>query len=367
MCARAPSASRSATSASDGLILRPPLSVARFQPIDFPPTAEALERLFAPLSQASRIVAAVSGGPDSITMMHLLARWSAAAQRPPVLVATVDHGLRPEAADEAAFVAREATALGLPHRTLPWTGDKPRTGLQEAAREARYRLLGQYAREEGASHLVTAHTEDDQAETVLMRLARGSGLSGLAGMRRERDREGIRHVRPLLDWPKSSLLDLCRAEGWPFVSDPSNVDERFARVRWRKLMPLLAAEGLTASRLARLSERMRRADEALDTKARDALEQAGPMTVDDGLSFQACPLAHEPFEIALRVLEQALSRVGLGLGNSRLERLEACTARLREAARAGEGLRLTIAGALVQLDRSGRVLVRPEPPRHRGR
>lgn len=334
---------------------------------DIFPSAEALEHLFAPLDRATRIVAAVSGGPDSVAMMHLLARWAAAARHPPVLVATVDHGLRPEAADEAAFVAREAADLGFPHRTLVWTGEKPQTGLQEAAREARYRLLVQQAREAGASHLATAHTQDDQAETVLMRLARGSGLSGLAGMRRERNRDGIRHVRPLLDWPKSSLLELCRAEGWPFASDPSNADERFARVRWRKLMPLLAAEGLTAGRLARLSERMRRADEALGIKAREALDRAGPVSGDGEFSFQAQSLADEPFEIALRMLEQALAEVGLGLGNSRLHRLEACTERLREAGRAGEALRLTIAGALVHLGRSGRISIRPEPPRHRGR
>lgn len=331
------------------------------------PSADALERLFAPLERATRVIAAVSGGPDSMAMMHLLAQWSAQAPRPPILVVTIDHGLRPEAADEAGLVAREAEALGFPHRTLVWTGEKPQAGLQEAAREARYRLLVRHAREEGASHLVTAHTQDDQAETVLMRLARGSGLSGLAGMRRERDREGIRHVRPLLDWSKASLLALCHAEGWRYVNDPSNTDDRFARVRWRKLMPLLASEGLTADRLARLAERMRQADEALEDKARQALERAQPSLADGSFAFQGAALAEEPFEIALHILEQALAGAGLGLENSRLHRLEACTERLREAVRAGETLRLTLAGALIHLDRSGMVLIRPEPPRRRGR
>lgn len=328
---------------------------------------EGLEHLFGSLSQASGIVAAVSGGPDSMALMHLLARWRAADPHPPVLVATVDHGLRPEAAEEAAFVAQHAALLGLPHRTIAWTGEKPQAGVQEAAREARYRLLVRYAHEEGASHLVTAHTLDDQAETVMIRLSRGSGLSGLAGMRPQRDRDGILHARPLLGLPKRALLDLCRKEDWGFVSDPSNADERFARVRWRRIMPLLAHEGLTAERLARLAERAAQAEEALDAKAREALDRAEPRVDGEGFSFKAGILANEPFAIALRVLEQALVRACLSLENSRLQRLEACTERLRESIRQGGGLRLTIAGGLVRLDSSGRVWIRQEPPRHRGR
>lgn len=328
---------------------------------------EGLGRLFGSLGPAIGIVAAVSGGPDSMALMHLLARWRGAGAHPPVLVVTVDHGLRPEAADEAAYVAEHAAGLGLSHQTLVWTGEKPQAGVQEAAREARYRLLVHYAHEKGASHLVTAHTLDDQAETVMMRLSRGSGLSGLAGMRRQGDRNGILHARPLLDLPKQALLNLCRREGWGFVSDPSNMDERFARVRWRRIMPLLAHEGLTAERLARLAERAAQAEEALDLKAQEALDRAEPRLGHDGFSFDAGILANEPFEIALRILEQALIRAGLRLENSRLQRLEACTSRLREAIGQGGPLRLTVAGALVRLDPSGRVSVRQEPPRHRGR
>ncbi|KFG70030.1 tRNA lysidine(34) synthetase TilS [Microvirga sp. BSC39] len=334
---------------------------------DDPLSDEGLERLFSSLTQASGILIAVSGGPDSMALMHGLARWASLKRRPPIHVATVDHGLRPEAADEAAFVAREAALLGLPHRTLLWTGEKPATGIQEAAREARYRLLVDHAREMAASHLVTAHTLDDQAETLMMRLARGSGLSGLAGMRRDTDRRGIRHVRPLLGLPKSHLLDHCRHQGWRFVTDPSNADERYARVRWRRLMPLLAAEGLTAERLARFAERAAQADEALDAKAREAFDRGEPFIEAGILSFQAKILTDEPFDIALRVLELALGEAGLDLDNSRLHRLEACTERLRQAAGAGEALSLTIAGAHLRLTQAGRVSVGPEPPRHRGR
>ncbi|MGO4388108.1 tRNA lysidine(34) synthetase TilS [Microvirga sp. 2YAF29] len=318
------------------------------------------------MSDAKGIVAAVSGGPDSIALMHLLARWDIPT-RPPILITTVDHGLRPEAAEEAAFVGREAAALGFSHRIFTWTGEKPQTGLQEAAREARYRLLVQCAKEAGASHLLTAHTQDDQAETIMMRLARGSGLKGLAGMRRERDRDGIIHARPLLDLPKAALLDLCRENGWPFITDPSNANERFARVRWRRLLPLLAEEGLTAARLARLAERAAQADEALEAKARQALAEARPIEDEKSLSFNAACLADEPFEIALRVLAQALERIGLPLDNARLARLETGVERLGHALRTGEGLRMTLAGALIDLDRTGRLVLSPEPPRSRGR
>ncbi|MDF2974970.1 MAG: tRNA lysidine(34) synthetase TilS [Microvirga sp.] len=114
--------------------------MAPVSPPDDPFSKEGLERLFSSLNEASGILAAVSGGPDSMALMHGLARWAAIGQRPPIHVATIDHGLRPEAAEEAAFVAREAALLSLPHRTLSWTGQKPMAGIQEAARKARYRL-----------------------------------------------------------------------------------------------------------------------------------------------------------------------------------------------------------------------------------
>ncbi|MBD2748305.1 tRNA lysidine(34) synthetase TilS [Microvirga sp. BT688] len=341
--------------------------MAPISPPDDPLSDEGLERLFSSLNPASGILIAVSGGPDSIALMYGLARWASLGDRPTISVATVDHGLRPEAADEAAFVAREAAQLGLPHRTLVWSGQKPATGIQEAAREARYHLLVEHAREMAASHLVTGHTLDDQAETVMMRLSRGSGLQGLAGMRRETDRQGIQHVRPLLGISKSHLLDHCRQHDWRFVTDPSNQDERYARVRWRRLMPLLAAEGLTAERLARLAERAAQADEALDIKAREAFDRGEPRLEAGTLSFQARILTSEPFDIALRVLELALMQAGLKLDNSRLHRLEACTERLRQAAGAGEALSLTIAGAHLRLTQAGQVSVGPEPPRQRGR
>jgi tRNA(Ile)-lysidine synthase len=330
-------------------------------------TDEGLTHLFAPLVGASGALAAVSGGPDSIALMHLLARWIAAAGRPPVSVATVDHGLRAESAEEAAFVAHEAAALGLPHKILAWAGRKPSSRLQEAARQARYDLLFEEAGRIGASHVLTAHTRDDQAETVLMRLSAGSGITGLGGMRCIVFRGDVLLVRPLLAVSKADLIGLCAAQGWEFLEDPSNTDPRFARVRWRNLMPDLAREGLTAVRLARLAARAARADAALDAKAKEAFARARLEAEAHSLRIQGAVLAAEPFEIALRVLGLALDKSRSATGPSRLDRLESCTDRLRRSLGEGKPLRTTLAGALILLDRDGNLCIAREKPRRRGR
>src|SRR5947209_5554507 len=174
---------------------------------DLPITAAEAKALFADWTAAPALVLAVSGGPDSVAMMWLVARWRRALRKGPRLVAvTIDHGLRSEAAREARDVKQLARSLDLPHRTLRWTDAKPATGLQAAARDARYRLLARAARATGATHVLTAHTEDDQAETLLMRMSRGSGIAGLAAMARQTPRDGVVLARPLLQIPKARLL-----------------------------------------------------------------------------------------------------------------------------------------------------------------
>src|SRR6201996_9267504 len=156
--------------------------------------------LFAEWKAAPALVLAVSGGPDSVALMWLMARWRRALARGPSLVAvTVDHGLRQASAREARDVKRLAQSLGLVHHTLRWRDVKPKTGLPAAAREARYLLLARAAQDHGASHILTAHTCDDQAETLLMRMLRGSGIAGLAAMARQTRREGVVLARPFLD------------------------------------------------------------------------------------------------------------------------------------------------------------------------
>lgn len=324
---------------------------------------EARARLAPLVAELGRqgLVLAVSGGPDSVALMRLCAPLARAAGAA-VTVATIDHGLRPGSAAEAGTVAGWAAACGLPHATRAWIGEKPARGLQDAAREARYALLAEIAREAGAGAIATAHHRDDQAETVLMRLAAGSGVAGLAGMRARSRRGGLVLARPFLDVPKARLVAACDARGWPYLEDPSNRAERFARARLRRIAPRLAAEGLDAARLARLARRAARADEALERAAEAAyaraLIAASPPTLD------AAALLAEPEEIALRVLARALRAAGGGAGPERLARLEALWARLAPALAEGRALRATLAGALVAAA-DGAVRVAPEPPRRR--
>lgn len=345
-----------------------------------PISAQDAKRLFAPWKAAPAIVLAVSGGPDSIALMWLAARWRRALARGPRLIAvTVDHGLRAEASREARDVKRLAQSLDLPHRTLRWSGAKPKTGLPAAAREARYLLLAQLARKSGASHILTAHTRDDQAETLLMRLLRGSGIAGLAAMARETERDGVMLARPFLNVSKVRLVATLNRAKVGFADDPTNRDLTFTRPRLRSLMPVLAAEGGDARSLARLASRLARANAAVEVLVEGAerylalrdremfgtgnlasRSEAGVKTFD-GKAFAALPE-----EIRLRLLLRAINRLGHE-GPAELGKVEALLAaldrNLAERKAAGRPvLKQTLAGALVSLV-DGRIRVGPAPAR----
>ena len=205
-----------------------------------------------------RLGVAVSGGPDSVALLLL-----AAATRPgQVEAATVDHGLRRESAAEARFVAELCNRLGVPHASL--TVDvSPGASLQARARNARYRALTDWATEERLDAVATAHHADDQAETLLMRLARGAGLSGLAATRRIRqlDRD-VMLVRPLLGWRRAELRDIVHAAGIEPVDDPANRDPRHDRSRFRGLVE--RADWAEADRLASSAQWLAEAEEAIE-------------------------------------------------------------------------------------------------------
>ncbi|MBA4789325.1 MAG: tRNA lysidine(34) synthetase TilS [Rhizobiales bacterium] len=315
---------------------------------DFAPAE--LERLFASLGAYGHVLVALSGGPDSTALLLLAARWRAdRGSGPRLSAATVDHGLRPGARAEAEAAGALCARIGLPHAILPWTGEKPATGLQEAARAARYDLLLGHARETGADALALAHTLDDQAETILFRLARGSGPAGLIGMRARSTRAGTDLLRPLLDVPKARLVHHLDGLGVSYARDPSNLDLRQARPRLRAVAPVLAAEGLTPARLARLGLRLARADAALRVQAEAAGARCLLERSAHRVRLDAARLFAEPEEISLRILMEALDAFA-GEGEVELAKAERLHGLLAEAARAGGRRTGTLAGALARVE-----------------
>jgi tRNA(Ile)-lysidine synthase len=324
-------------------------------------TPGSIDAILAPLADAPALLA-VSGGPDSTALLVMAANWARRRERPRIEAATVDHGLRPEGADEAAAVGDLCRKLGVPHRTLLWRGDKPKTRLQERAREARYALLADHARAVGAEVVVTAHHLDDQAETVLFRLLRGSGMSGLAGMAARTTRDGLTLLRPLLSLAKTDLVAYCEAEGVAFARDPSNEDPRYARTRMRALLETLSAEGLDAApALARLARRAARVEDAL---ARQTAEAETRLRLIETGACHAADLWAEPTEIVQRLLTSTIAIIG-GREASRigLEKIEALAAGLRQAHESGERFSANVGGAWVRSDGNGAVRVEREPPR----
>ncbi|HEX6217935.1 MAG TPA: tRNA lysidine(34) synthetase TilS [Sphingomicrobium sp.] len=229
------------------------------------PDAQLVARFRADLDRLSPkdepVGLAVSGGPDSVALLLL-----AHAARPGRIEAiTVDHALRPESAMEASFVADLCSRLGVPHHVaLAEWQEKPRSGLQEKARAERYRLIADWLRRSSMTAVCTGHHRDDQAETLLMRLARGSGVRGLAAMRPSAPLPGaadLRLLRPLLAWRHAEIVALCEAAGLTPVADPSNDEPRFERVRLRQV---LASLELDAAALARSADNLRSADDAIE-------------------------------------------------------------------------------------------------------
>ena len=273
------------------------------------------------------------------------------ATGPKLVAVTIDHGLRKQSAAEARDVKTFAASLGVEHVTMRWTGAKPSTGIPAAAREARYALLEKAARKAGATCILTAHTLDDQAETFLMRMSRGSGLTGLAAMAPVSVRGHVSIVRPLLDQPKSRLIASLEKAGIPFADDPTNRDTAFARPRWRGLMPGLAQEGINARNIARLARRLARADEALDIVV-DRAESALVYSVVDRQFIEASSFLTLPGEVALRLLHRAIDRVGYE-GPAELGKVEDLLDEVVDAAAASRALVPADAGRCTDRGRSG--------------
>ncbi|MFK4813087.1 tRNA lysidine(34) synthetase TilS [Devosia sp. ZW T5_3] len=273
--------------------------------------AAALDQLFAAVAGEQAIGLAVSGGADSLALLLLAHGWASARDNAPILhVYSVDHGLRPEAAAEVKMVLAAAKELGVAASGLKWSATKPVAGLQEAARIARYQLIGNAMAQDGISVLLTAHHRNDQAETVLMRMAHGSGIEGLRGMSAMAVVEGIIVHRPLLDIDPAALRAIVDAAGFVPAEDPSNSDEHYERVRWRKALPQLTSLGLDAAALAVFADRMAEADAAIAQMAESCF---AAMVRLDGFGSARIELAGfiglSP-AISVRVLGRVLNIVG---------------------------------------------------------
>ena len=252
----------------------------------------------------ARLGVAVSGGSDSMSLLHLLAH-AASARGVGLEVATVDHGLRPEATEEARLVAEACAALGLRHDTLSWTGWTGTGNLQAEARAARYRLLADWARARGLDAVALAHTRDDQAETFLLRLARQAGVDGLAAMAGEIKRGGMRFWRPVLGCTRAELRAFLERRGVTWSDDPSNEDPAYDRVRVRAALDTLAGLGIDRATLAGVAAILGDASRALKRTTHDlaagiARVEAGDVVIDRAALASADP------EIARRLLVAAL-------------------------------------------------------------
>ena len=304
--------------------------------------AQALRDLTGAEPEQLRLGIAVSGGPDSMALLHLAAKLPLAA----VEAATVDHGLRFEAAAEAVLVAGYCADRGIRHATLH--PDRPLAGsVQAAAREARYALLEAWRTERGLDYILTAHHADDQAETLVMRLNRGSGVAGLAGIRARNGRV----LRPLLDWRRSTLAGIVAAAGIPCADDPSNRDARFDRSRIRSA--LAGSPLLDVPATARSAELLAQANAALDWAAQAQIESwpdhRDPAIIRDG---------NWPDEIGWRILRLRIQVMDPGAGADQKQLLGALA-----ALRAGQ--KVSLGELLLIPDRQHRAIWRisPAPPR----
>lgn len=297
----------------------------RTRPLTLPEIDGLAARAFGGCKSA---VLAVSGGADSMILLLLAKAWRNAGHSTPFIVATVDHGLRPESADEALWVGEQARAAGFAHRVLRWDGAKPRAGIQEAAREARYDLLASAAVSEGLPlpiAIVMGHHLDDQAETFLMRLQRGSGLDGLSAMPEVREMpgfDGVVLIRPLLSIPKARLVATLQSCGLGWVEDPSNQNPMFERVRLRKALVELEHLGITAAEIGLAARRLARARNALDGAAGDLIRchaepHAGACAV---ISAKAFDEAGE--ELQLRLVQRFIGMFGAPGERPRMAALE---------------------------------------------
>lgn len=301
-----------------------------------------LHHFFPSIQNQKKIAVAVSGGGDSLALLHLLSRWSALNHGLEIMALTVDHGLRPESKDEAKQVA--GWVKNWPHVThhiLTWRGPKPKTRISETARAKRYELLHEFCKKNQVAHLFLAHQQDDQAETVLMRLAAGSGVDGLAGMHTIQSYKDIFLLRPLLNIAHERLAVTLQAAKQKWIEDPTNQNENYLRPRLRAARDVLEAEGLSAKRLSVLSTRMARVHDALEYMTNEYWAQA--TLTKEQVTFILTLWTTLPDEIRIRLMIRAIAHVGRKA--ARLEQVEVLAQKL--SGESTRTMRVTLAGTVI--------------------
>ena len=266
-----------------------------------------LSRFLPPLH--GKLALAVSGGPDSMAMAFLAAEWAKDHNQPAPIAFIVDHALRAESATEAATVQARLKVMGVDAEILRWEHDPITSALHMTARKARYELLLEACHRYKIDCLLTAHQREDQAETILMRLAKGTGIDGLAGISADNMIDNVRILRPLLDVPKQDLIATCEANNITYVTDPSNEAEKFARGRLRRILPMLADEGLSVERLVDFGQRAAEARDALQHYTIEFLRDAAHQDECGAIFIDKQKLLSLPRAIALRALSHILQTV----------------------------------------------------------
>ena len=319
-----------------------------YGPADF---AQAMSDV-GPFEQTPHLAVACSGGPDSLALTVLADAW-ARGTGGRVTALIVDHAMRPESAAEAVTVRDGLIAAGVEAVLLTHRGPAPKSDRQAAARATRYALMTEWCRGAGVLHLLLGHHRGDQAETLMLRLGRGSGTDGLAAMAPVSENPHLRLLRPLLGVPRDRLAGFLRSRGLDWVEDPSNEDASFARVRMRRLLPGLGQEGFTERRLAATARRIARARVALETAATDVLARCAAIYPEGYAMVSPRDLLEAPEEIGLRALSRLLTCIGGNRHGPRMERLE----RLYEWLVRGEGSGRTLAGCRIARRAAGELLV----------
>ena len=296
---------------------------------------EEFEAAMKPLEGSRSIALGVSGGADSMSLMLLSTQWrkrrlQLGSSAPEIFVLSVDHGVRATARQEAESVIRTAEEQGCHGEILCIEEPPPQRNMQATLRERRYELLCRWCRQRNINVLLLAHHLEDQAETFLLRLARGSGVDGLASMNRESMRHGVRLYRPLLEFPRARLRSYLAQAGGAWLEDPSNRDISYARVRWRNLLEPLANEGLDANRLAKTARLMARARTALEETSFAHLRRYARLMEAGYAKFSRDLLDGAPDEIVLRSLSRLLMAVGGRVYAPRLSNLEHALESLRK-------------------------------------